>query len=204
MNFDLVEEILSTSLVKNLKMPPKDTPLLFTEPSVHNKDQRLKLTEFLFEKYRVPALFLCKDSVLSAFACGRSTAIVLDSGHTHTTTTPIHDGYALQKCILRHEIGGATMTKALEDWVTKDQKSEVKPRFTFKRKFKNIDGQESFETTNIEAPHVDPTYYRWSQMQILNEIKEEMLYVAEEPVEGLGIVQQVRSQTVELPDGTQL
>ena len=41
-------------------------------------------------------------------------------------------------------------------------------------------------------------------MQILNEIKEEMLYVAEEPVEGLGIAQQVRAQTVELPDGTQL
>jgi len=81
------------------------------------------------------------------------------------------------------------MTKAFEDWVTKDQKTEVKPRFTFKRKFKNVDGQEEFETTNIEAPLVDPTYYRWSQMQILNEIKEEMLYVAEEPVEGLGVVQ---------------
>jgi len=56
------------------------------------------------------------------------------------------------------------MTKAFEDWVTKDQKTEVKPRFTFKRKFKNVDGQEEFETTNIEAPLVDPTYYRWSQM----------------------------------------
>ena len=120
------------------------------------------MTEFLFEKYKVPALFICKDSVLSAFACGRSTAIVLDSGATHTTTTPIHDGYALQKCILRHEIGGATASKAFEDWMTKDQKIKVQPRFTFKRKFRNIDGQESFETIDIEAKHVDPTYYRWS------------------------------------------
>ena len=119
-NFDLLDELLTTSLIKNLKMPAKDTPLIFTENSVHNKDLRLKLTEFLFEKYKVPALFLCKDSVLSSFACGRSTAIVLDSGNTHSTATPIHDGYALQKCILRHEIGGATITKALNDWITND------------------------------------------------------------------------------------
>ena len=186
MNFDLLEEILTTSLVRNLMLNAKDTPLIFTENSVHNKEMRLKLTEFLFEKYKVPALFLYKDSVLSSFACGRSTAIVLDSGHTHTTASPIHDGYALQKCILRHEIGGDSITKKFEEWLTNDQKLEVKPRFTFKRKFKNIDGQESFETIPIESPNIDPSYYRWSQMQILNDIKEDILYVTEEPLEGLG------------------
>ena len=94
-NFDMLDEMLTTSMVKNLMLKQKETPLIFTENSVHNKDMRLKLTEFLFEKYKVPALFLCKDSVLSSFACGRSTAIVLDSGNLNTTATPIHDGYAL-------------------------------------------------------------------------------------------------------------
>ena len=119
-NFDMLEELLTTSLEKNLMLTPKDTPLIFTENSVHNKEMRLKLTEFLFEKYKVPALFLCKDSVLSSFACGRSTAIVLDSGFTNTTATPIHDGYALQKCILRHEIGGDSITKKFNDWLESD------------------------------------------------------------------------------------
>ena len=79
-NFDVLEEILAASLVRSLRLPVKETPLLFTENSIHNKELRLKLTEFLFERFQAPSIFLCKDSVLSAFACGRSTAVVLDSG----------------------------------------------------------------------------------------------------------------------------
>ena len=94
-NFDHLEALLCTSLVDNLKLSIKDTPLLFSEDTVHNKDVRMKLTEFLFEKLKVPAFFICKDSVLSSFACGRATAVVLDSGNKYTTVTPVHDGYAL-------------------------------------------------------------------------------------------------------------
>lgn len=85
---------------------PRDTPIIFTEPSIHNKDARLKLTEFMFEKFQVPAIFMAKAPVLAAFSCGRSTAVVLDSGHRSTVVTPVHDGYALQKCIMKHDIGG--------------------------------------------------------------------------------------------------
>ena len=95
MNFDVLEEILIVSLARNLLLPVRDTPLLFTENSLHNKEGRLKLTEFLFERLQAPSIFLCKDSVLSAFSCGRSTAIILDSGSEFTTSTPVHDGYAL-------------------------------------------------------------------------------------------------------------
>jgi len=113
MNFDVVEEILAASLVRNLRLPVKETPLLFTEASIHNKELRLKMTEFLFERMQAPSIFLCKDSVLSSFACGRSTAIVLDSGSDFTTATPVHDGYALQKCTLRNNIGGNFITEKL-------------------------------------------------------------------------------------------
>ena len=95
MNFDLLDEILAASLVRNLRLPIRETPLLFTEGSIHNKELRLKMTEFLFERMQAPSIFLCKDAVLSSFACGRSTAIVLDSGADFTTATPVHDGYAL-------------------------------------------------------------------------------------------------------------
>lgn len=55
----------------------------------------MKMAEFLFEKWESPNIFLCKDSVLAAFACGRTSAVVLDSGFSSTRVTPIHDGYAL-------------------------------------------------------------------------------------------------------------
>lgn len=31
------------------------------------------------------------------FANGRSTGLILDSGATHTTAIPVHDGYVLQQ-----------------------------------------------------------------------------------------------------------
>jgi actin-related protein len=66
---------------------------------------------------------------------------VLDSGCTKTTATPVHDGYALQKSILRCSIGGETITDRFESWIRANNKDlEIRPRFTFKRKFKNIDG----------------------------------------------------------------
>ena len=185
-NFDVLEEILDASLVKNLHLPIKDTPLLFTEGSIHNKELRVKLTQFLFEKLGAPSIFLCKDSVLSSFACGRSTALVLDSGADYTTATPVHDGYALQKCTLRSKIGGNYITDKLHSWLTKDKSVDIKPRFTFRKKFTNVDGVENFQVIPVDAPNVDPLYYKYSQLQIVKEIKEEFLIVADEPLQGLG------------------
>lgn len=109
-NFDYLEDILRKSLIDQLMINPKETPILFTEPSIHNKEARLKLTEFMFEKFQVPALFICKAPVLAAFSCGRSTAIIIDSGNKSTSATPVHDGFALQKCIIKHDIGGQFLT----------------------------------------------------------------------------------------------
>ena len=63
----------------------------------NQKPRREKLTELMFEKYNVPAFFLVKNAVLAAFANGRSTGLVLDSGASHTSAIPVHEGYVLQQ-----------------------------------------------------------------------------------------------------------
>ena len=55
-------------------------PLMVSEASYNTTELRAKYAELLFEKFETPALFLCKDAVLSAFSAGRSTALVLDLG----------------------------------------------------------------------------------------------------------------------------
>lgn len=55
---------------------------------------------------QVPAFFLVKSAVLAAFANGRSTGLVLDSGATHTSAIPVHDGYVLQHAIVKSPLGG--------------------------------------------------------------------------------------------------
>lgn len=78
----------------------------------------MKLTEYMFEKYKIPALFLVKDPVLTSFSCGKSSALILDSGHKSTIATPVNDGYALLKCVIKHDIGGEMITKDLFNTIT--------------------------------------------------------------------------------------
>ena len=100
----------------------------------------MKLTEFMFEKFQIPAIYICKAPVLAAFSCGRSTAVILDSGLKQTIATPVHDGFALQKCIIKHDIGGAYLTNELMNIIEKEKKLEVLPRFAFKKKLFNNAG----------------------------------------------------------------
>ena len=106
LQFEYLDEIFHKSLVENLMVNVLETAVLFSENAIHNKEMRMKLTEHMFEKYKIPALFIVKDPVLAAFSCGRSTALILDSGHKQTIATPVNDGYALLKCIIKHDIGG--------------------------------------------------------------------------------------------------
>ena len=51
--------------------------------------------------------FLC---ISLRFANGRTTALVVDSGATHTTVVPVHDGYALRGGVVRTPLGGDYVT----------------------------------------------------------------------------------------------
>ncbi len=202
-NFDHLEDLLRKSLIDQLMINPRETPLLFTEPPIHNKDARLKLTEFMFEKFQVPAIFITKAPVLAAFSCGKSTAVIVDSGHRATYATPVHDGFALQKCIIKHDIGGQYLTNELLSYLENQKKIQITPRFAFKKRLYNNNGQEAFEITKQDTSGVRPSYHQWCKEEIVRDLKEEVCYVSEDPVDEKSL-ETIRSQTYELPDGTQV
>lgn len=90
----------------------------------------------MFEKYNVPAFFLCKNAVLSAFANGRSTGLVIDSGATHTSAIPVHDGYVLQQAVVRSPVAGDFISRqCLEFFMESDL--EVVPPYMIATKVRN-------------------------------------------------------------------
>uniref|UniRef100_A0A1B0CID8 Actin n=2 Tax=Lutzomyia longipalpis TaxID=7200 RepID=A0A1B0CID8_LUTLO len=105
-NWDLFEKVLDYTYTKVIQSEPEYHPVLFSEASWNVRNNREKLTELMFEKYNVPAFFLVKNAVLAAFANGRATALVVDSGATHTSAIPVHEGYVLTQAIIKSPLGG--------------------------------------------------------------------------------------------------
>uniref|UniRef100_A0A8C5B877 Actin-like 6A n=1 Tax=Gadus morhua TaxID=8049 RepID=A0A8C5B877_GADMO len=109
-DWDSFQAILDHTYKMHFKSEPSLHPVLMSEASWNTRAKREKLTELMFEHYNIPAFFLCKTAVLSSFANGRSTGLVLDSGATHTTAIPVHDGYVLQQGIVKSPLAGDFMS----------------------------------------------------------------------------------------------
>ncbi|CAH0562439.1 unnamed protein product [Brassicogethes aeneus] len=117
-NWDMFENLMDYVYNNALKAIPRDHPILLTEPPWITAPKREQMAELMFEKYNVPALYLAKNASLAAYANGRPTCLVVDSGATHTSAVPIHDGYVLTQAVVKSPVGGDYLSMQCRNYLT--------------------------------------------------------------------------------------
>lgn len=91
-DWDQMEEIWRY-IFDELKVNSKEHPVLLTEPPNNPIENRIKIAQRMFETFDVPCLFFQTSAVLSLYARGMTTGVVLDCGDGVTHASAIYEGY---------------------------------------------------------------------------------------------------------------
>ena len=98
---------------EKLNIDPKSSKILLTEPPMNPNRNREKMIEVMFEKYGFDSAYIAIQAVLTLYAQGLLTGVVVDSGDGVTHICPVYEGFALPHIVKRLDIAGRDVTRYL-------------------------------------------------------------------------------------------
>jgi actin-related protein 2 len=98
---------------KKMNVNPKNTKILLTEPPLNPLKNREKMIEVMFEHYGFNACYIAIQAVLTLYAQGLMTGVVMDSGDGVTHICPVYEGFSIPHLTKRLDVAGRDITRYL-------------------------------------------------------------------------------------------
>ena len=93
-----------------MNVNPADCKVMLTEPPMNPLKNREKMIEVMFEKYGFAGAYVAIQAVLTLYAQGLLTGVVVDSGDGVTHLCPVYEGFAMPHLTRRLDIAGRDIT----------------------------------------------------------------------------------------------
>jgi Actin len=205
--YDLMHQLIRHGYETGLTTNAVDQhPLLLVERSYNPPPIRQETLECLFEELQVPATFLAKDAVLSAYASGRVTGTVVDMGYNGTTVTPVFDGYVETKGIQYCPVGVRQQDMLLLEYMdllyaqkmskkakTAANTQGVMPLYQVRRATERGDG--TFARRSVD-------FHRVARLALAQECRECGALAEVDTAAAAGVAYHAPQKSFSLPDGT--
>ena len=149
--------------------------------------------EMFFEEFNFPATYFPSSAMLGSFCYGRSTSLVVDFGASHTTVSPVVDGFVLKKSVVSTARGGNYLDEIIGNFLS-TQSIEVKPWYEKK-------GYCKYDV------HSTASFRKLHEIDIIRDLKSWMCFISPQLHDPFSDSISNRIQhmpSYELPDGTQI
>lgn len=194
--------------VEEQEKPLSENPLLLTEAPWNTPKAREKAVEIIMENWGCPAFWFSRTPVLTAFAAGKASALVVDIGGANTSVTCIHDGVVLKRSIQRSPVGGLWLSAQLRAvFESSDSKVDLVPTFLVENKTPVDAGAPAQYKQRKFDFDLHPSFRAWEEERLLTEFKESVVETWRGPGKYTApgnedFLRQQPGRVFEMPDGS--
>ena len=111
-DWDDFVKVMAYTFTNELRVEPSEfAGVILTEAPLNPKINRERLVQIMFETFGVKSTFVTLQAVMSLYAAGRTTGMVVDAGDGVIHTIPVYEGYAINSSINKVDNAGRSLTE---------------------------------------------------------------------------------------------
>ncbi|XP_008852873.1 actin-like protein 7B [Nannospalax galili] len=112
-DWDCVQNIWEYIFHTAMKILPEEHAVLVSDPPLSPISNREKYAELLFETFCIPAMHVTSQALLSIYSYGKTSGLVVESGHGVSHVVPISEGNVLPGLPSHADYAGCDLTNYL-------------------------------------------------------------------------------------------